>query len=100
MTAFTPPIQEACAEIERELAEWQKPRQNQRQRRWETTRKLLHAIRESKGISRMRKRELVEAVERVDPQFRQPRLDLVCGVQRMPNSSFPRTGRGFGKKTG
>jgi hypothetical protein len=48
----------------------------------------------------MRKHELVEAVERVGPQLRQPWLDLAYGVQRRPNSSFPRTGRNFGKKAG
>jgi len=39
----------------------------------------------------MRKRELGEAVGRVDPQFRQPRLGLVYGVQRMPTQREARS---------
>ena len=35
-----------------------------------------------KGASRMRKHELIEAIERADPQFFEPWLDLVYGVQR------------------
>ena len=35
-----------------------------------------------KGISRMRKHELIEAIEHADPQFFQPWLDLVYGVQQ------------------
>jgi hypothetical protein len=35
-----------------------------------------------RGISRMRKRELIEAIERADPEFFAPWLDLVYGGQR------------------
>jgi hypothetical protein len=37
-----------------------------------------------KGYSRMRKRELIEAIERADPEFFAPWLELVYGDQRSP----------------
>jgi hypothetical protein len=37
------------------------------------------------GISRMRKRELIDAIERVEPQVFQSWLDLVCGAEGIPS---------------
>jgi hypothetical protein len=37
------------------------------------------------GISRMRKRELIDAIERVEPQFFQSWLDLVYGAEGTPS---------------